>query len=469
MSEDASASAQPEVRHSRLSLVWLVPVLAVGLAGYLGWRTLSEKGPEITIYFETAQGIEAGKTRVKYKAVDVGVVQSVAVRHEKPQIVVQVELDKMTEGHIVKDTLFWVVRPRVGIGGVSGLGTLLSGAYINVFPGPEDGPPERTFTGLEYPPLSPPNTGLRILLVSSALSSLHPGAPIYFRQLRVGRIEGHRLSEDGKHIEADAHIESEHAGLVRANSRFWNAGGLHLEAGLGKIELHSESIEAMLAGGVSFSSPAGGKPAEADARFVLHDSQAELEKNAWLYGGLHVVVEATQLGGVKPGDLVTYREERVGAVVSHSLSTDSRSVRIHLNILSRYATLVRSNSVFWNAGGISADLGLTGLHMHMESLEAMLAGGIAFATPDKPGARVKAGSVFKLHPEFKDDWLKWRPLIWRGSKDKHPGGAQAEKKEEKHGFFHHKEKSEEQTEVDGATPKEEEKHGFFDRFRRKKE
>jgi paraquat-inducible protein B len=470
MSEDASASAQPEVRRSRFSLVWLVPILAVGLGGYLGWRTLSEKGPVITIYFETADGLEAGKTKVKYKAVDIGVVQSIDVRDESPQIVVQAALDKGAEGHVRKDTLFWVVRPRIGFGGVSGLGTLLSGDYINMFPGPKDGPSERTFTGLNYPPLSPPHMGLKIVLVSPTLSSLNPGAPIYFRQLRVGRVEGHRLAEDGKHIEVDALIEAEHAGRVHTNSRFWNAGGLHLEAGLGKIELHSESIEAMLGGGVSFDSPAGGKPAEAGARFVLHDSRAELKNAAWLYGGLHVVVEAPALGGVKPGDFVLYREERVGAVVSHSLSTDSRTVRIHLNILSRYATLVRNNSVFWNAGGVTADLGLTGLHMHMESLEALLAGGIAFATPDKPGGRVKAGSVFKLHPEVKDDWLKWRPLLWRGPANKHPGGAAA-KKEEKHGFFHHGDKSEEQTVVDGPKPaaEDEEKHGFFDRFRRNKD
>jgi paraquat-inducible protein B len=467
MSEDASASAQPEVRRSRLSLVWLIPILAVALSGYLGWRTLSEKGPVITVYFKTADGLEAGKTQVKYKSVDIGVVQSIDVREESPQIVVKAALEKKAEGHVRKDSLFWVVRPRISFGGVSGLGTLLSGDYINMFPGPKDGPPERTFTGLEYAPLSPPNMGLKIILVSPRLSSLNAGSPIYFRQIRVGRIEGHRLSEDGKQIEVDALIDAEHAGRVHTNSRFWNAGGIDLEAGLGKIELHSESIEAMLGGGVSFDSPTGGKPAEADARFVLHESRADLKKAAWLYGGLHVVVEAPALGGVKPGDFVLYREERVGAVVSQSLATDSRSVRIHLNILSRYASLVRSNSVFWNAGGVTADLGLTGLHMHMESLEALLAGGIAFATPDKPGGRVKAGSVFRLHPEIKDDWLKWRPLIWRGSPQKHPAGAQAEEKQEKHGFFHHGDKSEENTAEDGPKPKDDEKHGFFHRFGKK--
>ena len=232
MSEDASGSAQPEVRRSRLSLVWLIPILAVGLAAYLGWRTLSEKGPVITIYFETADGLEAGKTKVKYKAVDIGVVDSIDVRDESPQIVVRASLDKRAEGHIRKDSLFWVVRPRIGFGGVTGLGTLLSGDYINTFPGPKDGPRERTFTGLEFPPLSPPHMGLKIVLVSPTLSSLDAGSPLYFRQLRVGRIEGHRLSKDGKQIEVDALIEAEHADRVRSNSHFWNAGGIALEAGM---------------------------------------------------------------------------------------------------------------------------------------------------------------------------------------------------------------------------------------------
>jgi paraquat-inducible protein B len=464
MSEDASSSAQPEVRRGRLSLVWLVPILAVGLAAYLGWRTLSEKGPEITVYFETAAGLEPGKTKVKYKDVDIGVVQSVDVRDESPQIVVRAALDKGATGHLLKGSLFWVVRPRIGFGGVSGLGTLISGAYMDFFPGPAGGKPERTFTGLEYPPLSPPNTGLKIVLVSRELSSLGPGAPIYFRELRVGRIEGHRLAKDNKTIEVDALIEAQHVGLVHTNSRFWNAGGINLEAGMGKIEFHAESLEALLGGGVSFDSPAGGKAAAAGARFTLHKGHYELETAAWLYGGLRVVVEASQLGGMKPGTPVTYREERVGAVVSHSLATDSRSVRVHLNILSRYATLVRSNSVFWNAGGISANLGLSGLHVHMESLEDVLAGGVAFATPNKPGHRVKSGSVFELHPEFKDDWLKWRPLIWRGAAAKKPAGAEAKQSEEKHGFFHHGNKSEDETAGDGPKPEDQEKHGFFHRL-----
>ena len=259
-------------------------------------------------------------------------------------------------------------------------------------------------------------------------------------------------------------IEPQHAGLVHSNSRFWNAGGIDVSFGLGKADVHTESLVALLIGGVAFDSPPGGEPAAKDAKFTLHESRSEVEDAYWRYGGLHVVVEAVQSGGVKEGDFVYYKEERVGSVVSTALSNDSRTVRIHLNILSSYAPLVRTNSVFWNASGISANLGLTGLHIHAESLESLLAGGIAFATPNSPGGRVKSGSVFKLHPEVKDDWLKWSPTISRGKAQSHASGS--EEKEEHHGlgkFFHHEDKKEEDT-ADEDHPKDDEKHGFFHRL-----
>ena len=168
-------------------------------------------------------------------------------------------------------------------------------------------------------------------------------------------------------------------------------------------------------------------------------------------------MEAPELGGLKVGDRVYYREEPVGAVVSHGLSADHGTVRVHLNIQNRHASLVRSNSVFWNASGVSANLGLKGLHVHTESLEALLSGGIAFATPDSAGAQVKPGSVFRLHPEVKDKWLKW-------------SGGEGGEKEEHKGlmakiFHHHEDKSEEEAAADHDPeqphPAEKPKHGFL--------
>jgi paraquat-inducible protein B len=469
MSEgNAPIAGKADVRKARISPVWIIPIVAIALAGYLGYRTVSEKGPTITLYFETASGLEAGKTKVKFKAVEVGSVTAIDIRDEKPQIVVTCELDVKSTGRVREKSQFWVVRPRIGASGVSGLGTLVSGAYINFVPGPEGGKAAREFTGLEDPPEAlPDDPRLRLVLHSRALGSLDPDSPIFYRQVQVGKIGRSQLTDDNQAVEVEMLIEPQHAGLVHSNSRFWNAGGIDVSLGLGGVDVHTESLVALLIGGVAFDSPAGGEPAAKDAKFTLHKSRSEVEDAYWRYGGLHVVVEAVQSGGVKEGDFVYYKEERVGSVVSTALSNDSRTVRIHLNILSRYAPLVRTNSVFWNASGISANLGLTGLHIHAESLESLLAGGIAFATPNSPGGRVKSGSVFKLHPEVKDDWLKWSPTISRGGKaQKHAAGAEEADAEEHHGpgkFFHHEDKKEEDT-ADEDHPKDHEKHGFFHRL-----
>jgi paraquat-inducible protein B len=163
------------------------------------------------------------------------------------------------------------------------------------------------------------------------------------------------------------------------------------------------------------------------------------------------VLETGSLGGVAAGNPVYYREVPVGSVVSHELSKDGSKVRINVNIQRKYASLVRSNSVFWNAGGISANLGLTGLHVHAESLKALLSGGVAFATPPKPGHPVSDGSVFRLHPEAKGDWQKCY------SSKEQKGGLLGR-------FFHHKGKSEDEAKQDDPTPEpthEEHKHHFL--------
>jgi paraquat-inducible protein B len=465
MSEASGPSAaRGNVRRARMSPVWVIPIVAIALAGYLGYRTVSEKGPVVTIYFETADGLETGKTKVKFKDVDIGSVTSIDVRHEAPQIVVVCQLEKRARGRVVEGTEFWVVRPRIGSGGVSGLGTLLSGAYINVAPGPPDGKQTHEFVGLESPPaMRPGDPRLRVVLHARSLGSLHPNAPVFYRQIQVGETGNHEFSKDKKGVEIDVLIQPEHAALVRSNSHFWNAGGIDVSMGLGKLDVRSESLVALLIGGVAFDSPGGGEPAAKDTKFLLHHSQAEIENAAWRYGGLQLVVEAVQTGGVKEGDFVYYKEVRVGSVISTALSNDSRSVRIHLNILSSYAPLVRSNSVFWNASGISANLGLSGLHIHAESLESLLAGGIAFATPDSPGDRVKSGSVFLLQPEVKDDWLEWSPQISRGPAQKQAGSAQEADGKEHHEvakFFHHEKKSEDDV-AGEEQPKDDKKHGFF--------
>jgi paraquat-inducible protein B len=391
-----------------LSPIWLIPIVALIVAGVLAYQAIQERGPQVVVLFESAEGLEAGKSKVKYREVEIGTVDLIRL-HDPKHVEVHCSLDKRAASYLTESTKFWVVRPRVGSGGISGLGTLISGAYLTLQIGKPEDPRARQFTGLEEPPLSAEDApGMRFLLHTDHLGGLDTGSPVFFRDIHVGNVARWELSKNGKTVDIQVMISSAHAQLVRSNSRFWNAGGVEMSLGSGGLDIKTESLQSILAGGVAFSSPDGGEPAKAGDAFWLHSSRADVAKTSKAHGGLRLVLETGTLGGVADGNAVYYREVPVGAVISHELARGGGKVRITVNIETRYASLVRSNSVFWNASGISADLGLHGLHVHAESLKALLSGGVALATPPKPGHTVSAGSVFKLHAEAKDDWHKWQ-------------------------------------------------------------
>ncbi len=458
---NGGASEAPEVvveSGRRISPIWLIPIVAVIVAGSLAYQSIQNRGPKIVILFESAEGLEAGKSKVKYLEVEIGTVDLIHI-HDPKTVEVHCSLMKGAAQYITKSAQFWVVRPRIGGGGITGLGTLVSGSYVTLRLGKPGDSPERRFTGLETPPLSTDDEpGLQIVLHTDHLGGLDNGSPVFFRDLHVGDVLRYELSRDGKTVDVRVLIGSSHASLVRTNSRFWNAGGVELSLGSGGLDIKTESLQSILSGGVAFDSPAGGDPAKNDDTFWLHGSRAAVAKTAKSHGGLRLVLETGSLGGVADGNAVYYREVPVGSVVSHELSKGGSKVRINVNVEPKYASFVRSNSVFWNAGGISADLGITGLHVHAESLKALLSGGIAFATPPKPGHTVSEGSVFELHAEAKDKWRKWQTEF-------------SEKDKQKHGllgrFFHHEGKTEERAKQEDPTPEpthEEQKHHFLHRL-----
>jgi paraquat-inducible protein B len=329
-------------------------------------------------------------------------------------------------------------------------------------PGTEGGKRLREFVGLEEPPIpSRDRPGLSLMLHTDHLGGLSAGTRVYFRDIAVGDVLHSALAKDGKTVDVKIVVEQKYAPLVTKTSRFWNAGGVDISVGPGGLDVKTESVASILAGGVAFDSPGGGDPAKAGDAFWLHRSWADVHKTASSHGGLGIVLEAGSLGSVSPGNPVYYREVPVGTVVSAELSKDGSEVRTRVNIERRYATLVRSNSVFWNASGITADLGLHGLHLHAESLKSLLMGGVAFATPPRPGHTVSEGSVFQLHPEAKKDWLEWETDY------KPKDGDPPEKHHFLGKFFHHEDKSEEEAKADDPTPEpteEEHKHGFMHRL-----
>jgi paraquat-inducible protein B len=254
-------------------LVWLVPLVAALVGLVLVLRAVLSAGPTITIRFNNAEGLEPGKTVVKYKDVEIGKVRSISLSDDYQRVVVKVDLSKEAGPLAVDDTRFWVVRPRIDTGGVSGLGTLLSGAYIGVDVGRSE-ERRRDFEGLEVPPaVTNDRQGRRFTLTAEDQGSLDIGSLVYFRRIPVGRVVATQLDEDGEGVTLQIFVDAPYDKFVTADARFWNASGVDLRVGAAGLKLNTQSLASVLVGGVAFQHPADGQPGEpaaAGANFALH-------------------------------------------------------------------------------------------------------------------------------------------------------------------------------------------------------
>ena len=267
-------------RRMRLSLVWIVPIVALVVGALMIVRTLMQAGPEITITFASAEGLEPGRTELRFKEVVVGQVTRVVLSPDRQRVIVTAKLDKTAESLTVDDTQFWVVRPRVGTAGVSGLGTLFSGAYIGVDAG-ASAESRRRFSGLEAPPfVLRGEPGRSFVLAASDLGSLEVGSPVFYKRIRVGRVVGYTLDPAGDALAVRVFIESPHEQLVRTESRFWNASGVDVSLNANGLAVNTESIASLISGGLAFATPiesAKSPQAPDGQRFVLfRDRQAAL-------------------------------------------------------------------------------------------------------------------------------------------------------------------------------------------------
>jgi paraquat-inducible protein B len=259
------------------SLIWLIPVLAaiVGAIQVANWMT--NKGPKITVSFATGDGLEAGKTKVKYKDVDIGQVTSVKLGAGGARVVATIEMAKEAQGFTAADTRFWVVRPQIGTSGVTGLGTLLSGPYIGAAQGSATAT-KSDFTGLEAPPPIPPGQkGREYRLHGDSLGSLAAGSPVYYKRVRVGQIATAELNPNGNGVDLSVFIEDQYVPFVGPNSRWWHASGVDVRLDASGFKLNTQSLAALATGGISFEPENGRKPAApapAGTRFVLSADRA---------------------------------------------------------------------------------------------------------------------------------------------------------------------------------------------------
>ncbi len=256
-------------------VIWLIPVIAAAVAGYLVIHAMLERGSMVTISFKSAEGLEAGKTKIKYKDVDIGDVKSISLSKDRSQVVVKAHLAKGAATFARDDTVFWVVRPRIGAGGISGLSTLLSGAYIAVDVGKAEG--ERDdFIGLDAPPpISNGLAGRHFILHSEQIGSLDVGAPLYYRRLQVGQVISYELDRNGRGFTFNVFVNAPYDQYVRQNSLFSHASGVELNLDSNGIKLQTESLASILSGGIAFETPSeNGLPQAApNAEFTLFASR----------------------------------------------------------------------------------------------------------------------------------------------------------------------------------------------------
>ncbi len=328
----------PEARVARqgFSLVWLIPLVAAIAGGWLVYKALSEKGPLISIEFSHAEGIEAGKTRVKYKDVVVGKVKKVGLNDDLSKVIVDVEMARFMEDHLNENTRFWIVRPRITSSGVSGLSTLISGIHIAMDPGHGESW-QRHFTGLDRAPeIDSSSRGKRFLLHASTLGSLDIGSPVYYRQIQVGEVTQYRLAKDGKNVEVQIFIHQPYARLVHDNSRFWNASGFNVKLDTDGISADLESLAALLSGGIAFDTPddlKNAKPASDNTVFTLHASLEEIDEGSYQPDKFFVLNFDSSLRGLRKGAPVEFRGLKVGEVLDIDLVMDARTLEVKTPVL----------------------------------------------------------------------------------------------------------------------------------------
>jgi paraquat-inducible protein B len=279
-----SAKPLPRVGHRpkrNLAWVWLIPIVAAVVGASIIWSTLSKQGPRITITFQSADGLEEGKTQVRYRNVVIGTVKDIRLSDKLDNVLVDVELTDDATVFAHEGATFWVVKPRIGLGGVSGLSTLISGSYIeaDTAKSRDAKPTKKNFVGLEQPPpIASDRPGKRFVLRAPDLGSLSPGSPIFYRRIQVGLVTGYRLAEERKAVDLDIFIDAPYDSYVNASTRFWDESGIDVTLSTDGMQINTQSLVSIIAGGLSFSSFGKARALQDDKHvFKLYDSRRSAE------------------------------------------------------------------------------------------------------------------------------------------------------------------------------------------------
>jgi paraquat-inducible protein B len=269
--------------------VWVVPLVAALIAGYLVFERVWQAGPTITIKFHDGTGVRTGTTQVQYRGVAVGDVTGVLLSADHNYVEVRVRMHRSASTMIREGALFWVVRPEVGLSSISGLSTVVTGPEIQMLPGPGTSKQKapKDFIGLDSPPAAPDRKGLVIILHTARLGFLKPHSPVFYRGIEVGTVQATTLSADATEVNIEVFLSQHFAPLVRSGSRFWSVSGLELSGGIFKgLDVKLESLATLITGGIEFATPdaAPGTAIHSGTQFQLSDTA---EKD-WLNWSPHI-------------------------------------------------------------------------------------------------------------------------------------------------------------------------------------
>jgi paraquat-inducible protein B len=383
---DASPTDVPESRvvggkRTRLSPVWIVPIAAALVGVWVAAAKILSEGPTITITFDTAEGLEAGKTKVHYNGVEIGTVQDIRLSDDHRRVVTTVEMAPKTEDFLVEDSKFWVVRPRISGANITGLGTLISGAYIGMEIG-TSGKRQREFDALATPPVVAASVpGRSFVMKTHDLGSLDVGTPLYFRRFEVGEVTAYELDADGRGLSVKAFVKAPYDRYVTADTRFWHASGIDVSLSAAGLDVHTQSVLSILVGGVAFDNPATGAVAPAaagDAVFTLYANREQAFRPARGEAQVYAIVLQQSVRGLALGAPVEFRGVPVGEVA------DMRHV---LDVQRDEFSVIATLHVYAGMFGVETlDLSTpAGIAAHRKRVDALVAHGLR--------AQIQSGSL----------------------------------------------------------------------------
>lgn len=333
-----------DAKKGRLSFIWVLPLIALVIGGWLIYKNFIEQGLLIRIHFDSGAGLVAGKTKLKHKGVHIGVLSKFQLDDDLKGVTAFVKVNKNAESALKETTKFWLVEPRISFQGISGLETLVGGSYIAMLPG--EGEPANEFQALKNPPPLPPSEpGLHLTLKTSDLGSIYQGAPVHFRKMIVGDVQNYSINEDSDGIDVTIHIKKEYQHLVTKNARFWNCSGISFSGDLAGMTVKAESVASIISGGVAFFVPENEKkmvPAVNHDTFKLYDDYKSAD------AGIPVRITFDSADGLVEGKTrVLYKGVEAGVLNKINLNDDFESIVAEFYFVPGLEFALNENTRFW--------------------------------------------------------------------------------------------------------------------------